>query len=324
MLQHERGVVDGFICQDQETGAQHMVRAKCVVNATGVWADAIRRTDRRSKDEEFENRVMPARGSHIVLDASFLPTDQALMVPKTSDGRVLFAIPWKDHLLAGTTDASAPDPVREPRPTEMEVDFILEELGRHLTRIPTKKDVRSSWAGLRPLVRPMKDGVATKSVSREHDVVVSPTGLVTVSGGKWTTYRLIARDVVELCESRGFLKRRGTCTTAYMPLVGSTKTPAAGNLRVYGSEAGRVASLPGAFRSICPELTEGMVRFAARYEYARTVEDVLARRSRLLFLDAQKAASCADATAEILQDELGRDPQRDAFLVLAKQYAGTA
>ena len=319
-LRHDAGRVSGFVCREREAGREYHVRARCVVNATGVWADSVRQTDHFGEGE-FEERVLPSRGAHIVLDASFLRSDQALMVPKTSDGRVLFAIPWKGHLLAGTTDTAVREPVLEPMPTVEEVDFILDELGHYLERAPTRGDVRSAWAGLRPLVRPSKKEAQTRSVSREHDITVSTSGLVTVTGGKWTTYRVIADEALEVCETRGLLQRRAPCRTEDLPLIGAAATSVAGPMRVYGSEAEQVASMRGADRAICPELTEAMVRFAAQYEYARTVEDVLARRSRLLFLDAKKAAGCADDTARILLEELGNDPRSSEFLVLADKYA---
>jgi glycerol-3-phosphate dehydrogenase len=320
-LRHDAGRVCGLVCRERETGRRYEVRARCVVNATGVWADSMRRTDHLKNVETFEERVLPSRGTHIVLDASFLPSNQALMVPKTSDGRVLLAIPWKGHLLAGTTDAAAPGPVAEPMPTAEEVGFILDELGHYLERAPTRSDVRSAWAGLRPLVRPSQKKASTQSVSREHDISVSESGLVTVTGGKWTTYRVIADEALQTCISRGLMEHRARCSTEHLQLVGAAGATVAGPLHVYGSEAGRVASMPGAGRALCAELTEGMVRFAARYEYARTAEDVLARRSRLLFLDAKKAASCAEETARILREELGNDPKCCEFVALAAQYA---
>jgi glycerol-3-phosphate dehydrogenase len=332
-VQHVSGKVSGLICRDQETGNEYKVRARCVINATGVWVDSVRRTEpteqapargdlcSSQRDQNFVPKVMPSRGAHIVLDASFLPSGQALMVPSTSDGRVLFAIPWLGKLLVGTTDTATLEATHEPLPTADEIAFILRELGRYLESAPTAKDVLSAWAGLRPLVKPPEQQTHTKSVSREHDIAVSESGLVTVTGGKWTTYRVIADEALEACMARGLMNRRTPCRTEHLLLVGATRTSIVGRLRVYGSEADRAASMPGADRLICPELTEGMVRFAARYEYARTVEDVLARRSRLLFLDARKAASCAETTANILREELGNDPKSSEFIALANQYA---
>lgn len=319
-LLHDGARVAGFACVDAETGRQRKVRARCVINATGVWADAVRRTDENPRGDAFRPRVQPSRGTHIVLDRAFLPSDQALMVPRTSDGRVLFAIPWQGKLLAGTTDVPASDAVADPVPGADEIGFILDELGHYLRKAPTPGDVRSAWAGLRPLVRPGAGAVETRSISREHDIAVGASGLVTVTGGKWTTYRVIARDALETCIEHGLLDKTADCRTDALPLVGAGGEPPAGELARYGAEAGLVAALPGAQRVLCDGLTEAMVRFAARHEFARTLDDVLARRVRLLFLDARVAASCATRVAEILHEELGTQPDLAGFLRLAAQY----
>ena len=243
---------------------------------------------------------------------------------------MLFAVPWLGKVILGTTDTPRHDLAREPVPFEEELQFILGEAGKYLSRQPTMADVRSMWAGLRPLVKPQDDdGENTKGISREHTVLTSKSGMVTVTGGKWTTYRAMAEDVLNACFDAGELPRKPGGVTVDLPLVGA---PAAGRvqhsmrmaqgLHSYGSEAAVVESLPGAAVWLADGLSEAMVRFAARYEYARTVEDVLARRSRLLFLDARLAAKLAPRVAEILQEELGADPALAAFLVLAQQYAG--
>jgi glycerol-3-phosphate dehydrogenase len=327
-LQHAVGKISGLVCRDQETGLEYAVQARCVINATGVWADKLRGSEPAAPSTmqaeppagTFEPRVLPSRGAHLVLDASFLPSDQALMVPKTSDGRVLFAIPWQGKLLVGTTDTATPEAVHEPLPTTAEIDFILTEVGRYLIRAPTAADVLSAWAGLRPLVRPSQALAQTQSVSREHEIMFSPSGLVTVTGGKWTTYRVIARDALDECESSGLLARREACHTEHLALVGATQSATELKPSAYGTDANVVAALPGANRRIGPGLTEGMVRFAARFEFARCVEDVLARRSRLLFLDARQAVACADETAAILREELDIDPKAAEFLALAARY----
>jgi glycerol-3-phosphate dehydrogenase len=259
-----------------------------------------------------------------------LPTDHALLVPKTQDGRVLFAVPWLGKTILGTTDTPRHDLEREPTPFKAEVDFILGESARYLRRAPTRADVKSVWVGLRPLVKPQDDeGENTKGLSREHTVLVSKTGLVTVTGGKWTTYRAMAEDVLTKCQEAGLLTA-GACRTAQLPLVGapaegegkplSMGIHSAPGLHVYGTEGASVSALPGADHVLGDGLTEAMVRFAARFEYARTVEDMLARRSRMLFLDARQALALAPAVAEILQAETGVDPQLAQFQVLAEQY----
>jgi glycerol-3-phosphate dehydrogenase len=272
--------------------------------------------------------VAPSQGMHIVVDREFLPGGHALMVPRTSDGRVLFGIPWLGKIVLGTTDTPREDLVREPRPFRQELEFILREAARYLDRPPAPSDIRSMWVGLRPLVRPLgEDGEATKRLSREHTVVVSPSGLVTVTGGKWTTYRAMAEDILERCLEEGLLASLNQGVTANLKLVGApageaeqvslTEPP---GLHSYGCEAARVGAMPGATRQLGGGLTEAMVRFAARCEYARTVEDVLARRSRLLFLDAKLAGSLAAAVGAIVQEETGADPRVPAFERLAALY----
>jgi glycerol-3-phosphate dehydrogenase len=323
-LVHEKERVAGFVCKDQETNLTYKVRARCVINATGVWADSMRRADTASQSTSFHDRVQPSRGTHLVLDKSFLPSNEALMVPKTTDGRVLFAIPWQGKLLAGTTDVLATKPETDPVASADEVTFILHELGQYLDRKPTRADVLSTWAGLRPLVRPESNDKETKAISREHDILISKTGLVTVTGGKWTTYRVIARDAIEACHDNGLLPNLAACRTQDLRLIGATNALPVGVLARYGSEADLVQMLPGADIDIAPCLTEAMVRFAARYEFARTVEDVLARRVRLLFLDARLAARCATRVAEILREEISCDPALSEFQSLSALYASAA
>lgn len=329
-LIQEDGRVAGVICKDAESGQRYTVRARCVVNATGPWVDHLRQQDAELMGKPVKPMVAPSQGVHLVVDRDFLPSDHALLVPKTADGRVLFAVPWLGKVILGTTDTPRHDLAREPRPFDEELKFILSEAGKYLSRAPTMADVRSMWAGLRPLVKPQDDdGENTKGISREHTVLTSKSGMVTVTGGKWTTYRAMAEDVLEACFDAQRLPRKPGGVTVKLPLVG---TPASGRaqhsmhmaqgMHSYGSEAEFVAALPGADVWLANGLSEAMVRFAARYEYARTVEDVLARRSRLLFLDARLAAKLAPRVAAILQEELGSDTALTAFLVLAQQYAG--
>jgi len=322
------GRVTGVVVEDHETGRTLDVAARCVVNATGVWVDAVRRID----DPSAADIVAPSQGTHVVVDREFFPSDHALIIPKTSDGRVLFAVPWMGRVILGTTDTPRTDLPLDPKPTADDVDFILAEASRYLARPPNRSDVRSAWAGLRPLVKPPHDnGTDTKRISREHTILVSARGLVTVTGGKWTTYRAMAEDVLDACFRTGLLVARPAGVTRHLRLVGApapgTPCPplsAPPGLHLYGSDADTVASLPGAHNEILPGFTEAMVRFAARYEMARTVEDVLARRSRWLFLDAATAAAAAEPVAAILAEELG--PSFDAaasaaeFRLLAASY----
>ena len=328
-LLYDQGRVAGLVCQDTETGQHTTLRTRCVVNATGVWVDALRQQDGAATQRPVKPLVAPSQGVHIVVDREFLPSQHALMVPKTADGRVLFAVPWLGKVILGTTDSPRPSVEYEPRALHSELAFILGESARYLRRAPTAADIRSLWVGLRPLVKPQGDsGQQTQNLSREHTVLASPSGLVTVTGGKWTTYRLMAEDVLQKCFTSGVLAPRVGGITVDLPLVGAPAGPLALAQRLcdaqgwhsYGSEADAVRSLPGADIDLGGGLTEAMVRFAARYEYARTVEDVLARRWRTLFLDARLAATLAPAVAALLQQETGSDPQLAAFVALAAQY----
>lgn len=330
-LLHEDGKVTGVVCEDAESGTVYRVHAKCVVNATGPWVDLFRQLDGKALGREVKPMVAPSQGVHVVVDREFLPTDHALLIPKTADGRVLFAVPWLGKVILGTTDTPRNDLAREPLPFPEEVDFILSEAGKYLVRQPTRSDVRSVWVGLRPLVKPQDDdGENTKKISREHTVMSSRSGLVTVTGGKWTTYRAMAEDVLSECFATGQLPERAGGVTVNLPLVGA---PAAGEvlkgikgmnapqgLHSYGTEAAAVAALPGADVWLTEGLSEAMVRFAVRHEYARSVEDMLARRSRLLFLDAQGAVAIAPRVAALIEEELGRDAGLTAFQSLARQY----
>jgi glycerol-3-phosphate dehydrogenase len=327
-LRHEGGKVVGLICKDQETGKAYELSARCVINAAGVWVDQFRQKDGEAIGRPVKAMVAPSQGVHIVVDREFLPGDHALMVPKTADGRVLFGVPWLGKIILGTTDTPRNDLPEEPRPFKEELEFILEESGRYLNRAPTRADIRSMWVGLRPLVKPQgDDGDDTKGLSREHTVLVSRSGLVTVTGGKWTTYRAMAEDVLDKCVEKGLLERTRSGVTTDLRLIGGQGLPAkrprisdAQGPHSYGSEAAQVAALPGAGRELGAGLTEAMVRFAARSEYARTAEDVLARRWRLLFLDAKLAGALAAEVGVILEQETGVDPQVKAFQDLARLY----
>lgn len=250
------------------------------------------------------------------------------MVPKTADGRVLFAVPWLGKVILGTTDTPRHDLAREPLAFEEEINFILEESARYLTKAPTRADVKSIWVGLRPLVKPPEeDGGQTKGISREHTIVVSRSGLVTVTGGKWTTYRAMAEDVLARCMADGQVPLRPKGATQSLSLVGARGAAVdwqsialAPGAKSYGDEQAMLATLPGADVALADGLTEAMVRFAARYEYAVTVEDVLARRSRLLFLDAKLARRLAAKVGAILESETGLPAEISAFEALAQQY----
>ena len=327
-LIHEDGKVAGLNVKDVETGKAYGIKARSVINATGVWVDQFRMEDGQAMGREVKAMVAPSQGVHIVVDRRFLPGDHAMLIPKTADGRVLFAVPWLGKTILGTTDTPRHDVVREPLAFKEEVDFILNESARYLTQAPTRADIKSIWVGLRPLVKPADDdgdaSESTKSLSREHTILVSKSGLVTVTGGKWTTYRAMAEDVLDRCFAADLLPRRAGGVTNDLKLVGAQATQQSisdvPGIHLYGSDAETVLALPGADKELGGGLTEAMVRYAARFEYARTVEDVLARRSRLLFLDAALAKLLAAPVAALLQQETGVDPALAAFLGLCDQY----
>jgi glycerol-3-phosphate dehydrogenase len=335
-LLREGDRVRGVVARDGETAETFELRARCVVNATGVWVDAVRDMDRDDAAPHRHAMVAPSQGVHLVVDGDFMPAGHALIVPKTEDGRVLFAVPWLGKTILGTTDTPRDDVPVEPVPLAEEVEFILREAGRYLARAPGVADVRSAWAGLRPLVRPSADDGDdnTKSISREHTVVVGRSGMVTVTGGKWTTYRAMAEDVLDRCFAEGLLPKRPGGVTLDLRLAGAP-AEATGSIaqppgvHLYGADAATLQALPGADRWLWRDgnggLSEAMVRFAVRHEMARTVEDVLARRSRLLFLDARCAEVLARPVAGLLAEELGRaTPERETsdFEALARRYHG--
>ena len=320
--------VNGLLAQDIETGLPYTIQAACVVNATGVWVDEVRQLDDEARGEASQAIVAPSQGVHIVVDRDFLPGGQALIVPHTSDGRVLFAVPWLGKVILGTTDTPRHDLSQEPEPFHEELEFILREAGQYLRRAPTRADIKSIWVGLRPLVKPPTDSSGnTKKISREHTVLLSPSQLVTVTGGKWTTYRAMAEDVLKHCYESNLLVAKAPCTTESLTLLGAQTGQIvehamheAPGLAAYGDEASFVQTLPDAGLELGGGLTAAMVRFAVRYEYARSVEDVLARRSRLLFLDARLAANIAPVVSQIITEETGQDPGLDAFMALAAHY----
>ena len=404
--------ISGVETTDTETGETFRLSAHCVINATGVWVDSVRTLD----DANAPPMVKPSQGTHLVLSREFLPGNAAVLVPRTDDGRVLFMVPWHGHTLVGTTDTPRNDlSLKSPgdvAPLEDEIDFILETVGRYLTRAPVRTDVLSAWAGLRPLVRDTKPtgDEPTSKLSREHTISVSSSGLVTVTGGKWTTYRKMAEDVLDAAFTSHLLEMR-PCQTEALPLHGAptrrttarapnvaptapvtaapampavapaaasaaaaaaaspesaiadqgaaplsteapaiaveTPAPAAAPITaptiapapavvpdpyhsVYGTDAGLVFALEGADEQIVPQLdlTIGQVRYAARCEFARTVEDVLARRHRGLLLNARAALAAAPRVALTLATELGHPPvwieqQLKEFAKIAEPYRVT-
>lgn len=322
LIEHA-GRTQGARVQDRLSGQRFDIQARCVVNATGVWVDDILML--QSDGAHHEPRVRPSQGVHVVLKGDWLDGRHAVLVPRTRDGRVLFAVPWLGHTIVGTTDTAVAHTGLEPEPLAEELHFLQQEAAALFDRPMGATDVLSLWAGLRPLVDARRvPGAATRKLSREHSIWTDASGLVTVTGGKWTTCRAMAEDVLTTCITVGLLPGKAPCRTANLPLVGAgeatTPLTAAPGLHLYGSEAQTIQGLPGAHTEVAEHLTEAMVRFAAREEWAVQVGDVLARRSRLLFLDAHAAQRAAPRVAEILFEETGIDPALEVFMQTARQY----
>jgi glycerol-3-phosphate dehydrogenase len=321
------GRIAEVVARDAETGEEFRVEARSVINAAGVFVDAVRRLD----ETAAPSLVSPSQGAHLVLDSAFFPGDTALLVPRTDDGRVLFAIPWHDRVLVGTTDTPVESVALEPRPLRDEITYLIGYLDRYFTRAPGSDDVRSVFAGLRPLLRG-KAGEQTARLSREHAVMMSDSGLVTVTGGKWTTYRRMAIDAVDCAIRAGGLAHVPSAT-AELKLHGWSEPERNGDqsLAIYGSDAPAVSALckerPEWSRPMHPALPymAGEAVWAARHEAARCVHDVLARRTRALFLDARASIEAADSVATLLAEELGRSAawqaeQTAEFKKLAAAY----
>jgi glycerol-3-phosphate dehydrogenase len=302
------GKVAGIKARDVEGGAEFELQAKVVINACGVHAEDTIAFNGRPRDP----LLAVSQGSHFVLPRSFLPGNTALMIPKTSDGRVLFAIPWHGALVVGTTDVPVESKTAEPRALPEEKQFLREHIARYLGRVPRREDILSVWSGLRPLVR--KGRAKTSKLSRDHTILVAPSGLVTVTGGKWTTYRRMGQDTIDHAEQVASLPARPS-PTLDLKLHGWTESLCGPNApweSVYGSDLAAVQALSDRDKSLDGLLHRRLpfrrreVIWAARHEMARTVEDVLARRTRALFLDAHAAIEAAPTVANLLSQELDR------------------
>jgi len=320
------GFVDGLVFDDLESGNRHTLAARCVINATGAFSDAVRRID----DPAAAPMIAPSQGVHLVLDRSFLPGDSAIMVPHTRDRRVMFAIPWHKRALVGTTDTPVKEATLEPVAMESEIDFILETASQYLAKRPTRGDILSVYAGIRPLVK-SSEATNTAALSRDHTIHVARSGLLSIAGGKWTTYRKMAEDCVDHAATLARLDER-PCVTPGLNIHGYHRhAEQFGDLGYYGSDAPAIRTLMDADPALARRLHDALpiyaaqVVWAARQEMARTVDDVLARRTRALLLDAAAAIAMAGDVARLLAAELGRDEQwqRDQiaeFTAMAGNY----
>ena len=323
------GFIDGVIARDAETGEEYQAKAEVVINATGPFTDDLR----RQADSDAAPMIAPSQGIHLVFNRSFLPGDSAIMVPHTSDGRVMFAIPWHGHTLIGTTDTPVDSPVLEPVALDQEIEFILSTAALYLAHKPTRDDILSVFAGIRPLVKSGAGG-GTAALSRGHTIHIGKSGLLTICGGKWTTYRHMAEDCVNQAAMLARLPEK-PCVTEHLRLHGFYRAAHEfGPLRVYGSEALPIQELmrdqPPLAQPLDAALpyTAAEVVWAVRQEMARTVEDVLARRTRALFLNARAAIRMAPRVAELMARELDRDAawqaqQVQSFEQLASNYCAS-
>ncbi|HVM97097.1 MAG TPA: FAD-dependent oxidoreductase, partial [Candidatus Acidoferrales bacterium] len=308
LTSNSEDVVNGVVARDAESGETFRLQARVVINATGAFADSIR----RMAEPNSKPMIAPSQGIHLVFDKSFLPGDRAIMVPHTSDGRVMFAIPWNGHTLIGTTDTPIASPSLDPVPLEREIDFILQTAALYLHKAPSRQDVLSMFAGIRPLVK-AGNGRDTAALSRDHTLRVDESGLLTITGGKWTTYRNMGEDCVNHAVMLGGLDEK-PCVTKQLNIHGYLQhAERHGHLSVYGSDAvalGRLAQeTPDLGEQLHPSLPyiAAQVVWAVRHESARTVDDVLSRRTRATFLNVRAAVAMAPRVAELMAQELGRD-----------------
>lgn len=329
LTKESSGKISGVVAEDMLGNSSFTLKGRCVINAAGIFVDDLIHMD----DPSRRPFVRPSQGIHLVVDRSFLGGDDAIMVPKTSDGRVLFGVPWHNRVILGTTDIPVKEFILEPKALDEEIDFILETAGIYLKKKPQRKDILCVFAGLRPLAAPANDDGSskTKEISRSHKLIVSSSGLVSITGGKWTTYRKMAEDTVNAAlKSTGMEYRQ--CRTKNLPIHGFKQNPDLNDRTyVYGSDREQMLDFikesPVREKKLHPDhdITVGEVIWAVRKEMARTVDDVLARRIRLLFLDAAASVSLAPGVAQIMAEELGKDnewqrQQVEDYNEIAKAY----
>ena len=305
----ETGKVAGVKVIDRETDRRYSVKARAVINAAGIFADDILKMDKPSASKT----IRPSQGAHLVLDMKFLKSDYAIMVPKTSDGRVLFAVPWHNKVVVGTTDILRETPESEPKPLEQEIEFILRTASLYMNPAPTRSDILSVFAGQRPLAAPKREGKKTKEISRSHKIIVSDGKLITVTGGKWTSYRLMAEDAIDKAAALKLIEKR-KCVTKNLRVHGYRENPdMSDHTYVYGSDEPEIRELAkrnpeyGEKISEKYDYTVAEVIWAVRNEMARTLDDVLARRVRLQYIDAREALRVAPRVVRVMASEMQRD-----------------
>ena len=327
ILHDERGKVCGVVAIDQETQEAFTLKAKSVINAAGIFVDEVMTLDKPG----HKPMVKPSQGVHLVLDMKFLQGNDALMVPKTSDGRVLFAVPWHGRVVVGTTDVLRDHPESEPRALEEEINFILQTAGLYMRPAPKREDIITVYAGQRPLAAPKNEGKKAHEISRSHKIIVSANDLITITGGKWTSYRLMAEDTIDKAVAMNLVEAR-KCVTKHLKIHGWRPNPDLTNhCYVYGSDEPALHELENTEadfqQKISPkyDYTVGEVVWAVRHEMARTLDDVLSRRVRLLYIDAREALRVAPEVAQIIAKERNLpqswvDSQVQEFDPIARKY----
>jgi glycerol-3-phosphate dehydrogenase len=327
LMKNADGKLSGIHFQDMESGEKYSAKGKVIVNATGVFADEIMQMDKPG----MAKTIRPSQGVHIVLDRSFLPGNDAIMIPKTDDGRVLFAVPWHNKVVVGTTDTPLKEASLEPVAMEEEINFILNTAGRYLTKAPSRKDVLSIFAGLRPLAAPKGDSKKTKEISRSHKIFISDSDLFTMIGGKWTTFRRMAEDMVKKVEeTKGWATTPSKTRTLHLHGY-MTNVNLADPLYFYGTDRERILELAKNEKELAAiiskklDLNAAQIVWAVRNEMARTVEDVISRRVRCLLLDSSECVRIAPVVAELMAKEMGKDAewtenQLKDFKIVATNY----
>ena len=326
LLKDERGKINGVSARDIDSGKEYNLKTRLVINATGVFADEISRMD----DPESKTTIRPSQGVHIVLDKSFLRSNSAIMIPKTDDGRVLFAIPWYNEVVIGTTDTPLDKISLEPVALDEEISFILRTAEKYLVTPPKREDILCIYAGLRPLAANPDNPASTKEVSRRHKITLSPSGLLTIIGGKWTTYRRMAEETIDKAIKEGFLKK-AKCVTSDLKLTELTINNISERLHIYGDHHVSIKLMisenPGWGIPVDSRLpyTKAEILWICRNEMPLNVEDILARRTRSMFLNARASGEMASEIADIMAGEFGYDQkwksdQVDSYNRLVKNY----
>jgi len=308
LLKDENDKLTGVIVTDEETKQTFSVSGKNIINATGVFADDILNMD----NPKHQKLVAPSQGVHLILNKSFLPGGDAIMIPKTDDGRVLFLVPWHDRVIMGTTDTPVKEASLEPKASEEEIEFILKTAGRYLSKVPKRSDVLSVFAGLRPLAAPKDEGKKTKEISRSHKIYVSNSGLLTIIGGKWTTYRKMGEDLVNRAEQKRKWPHINT-KTKHLKIHGYKKdTDINDPMYFYGTDKRSIMKIVSEDSSMNQMISKKLniikaqVIWSVRNEMSINVEDFLARRVRAQLLDARESVRIAPAVAKIMAEEMGK------------------